>query len=98
VNVYYRLPNDSTQRSALYNCAYTTTPFNKLPNCYRFASSVAMFAALLKESKYARNFTWSDISRLASDSRNANDAVQQEFILMIDKARKIYGRYKKRKS
>jgi Ca-activated chloride channel family protein len=98
VNVYYKLPNDTLQRSTRYQCASDSTPFNKLPNCYRFASSVAMFAALLKESKYARNYSWTDVMRLATDSGNPNDAIQQEFINMIEKAKKIYSRNKKRKS
>jgi Ca-activated chloride channel family protein len=97
VNVYYRLPNDTLQRSTRYQCASDSIPFNKLPNCYRFASSVAMFAALLKDSKYARSYSWSDVIRLAEDSGNPDDAIQQEFINMIEKAKKIYSKARKRK-
>jgi Ca-activated chloride channel family protein len=98
VTVYYKTPNDTLQHNTRYQCASDTTPFNKLPACYRFASSVVMFAALLKESKYARNYSFSDVMRLAADSGDPKDAIQQEFIVMIEKARKIYARVRKRKS
>lgn len=92
VTVYYKLPNDTLQHTTQYTCTSDTTPFYKLPSCYRFASSVVMFAALLKNSKYARNYNFNDVMRLAVDSRNPDDAIQQEFISMIEKARKIYAR------
>lgn len=98
VHVHYRLPNDTLQRTTSYQCANDSVPFNTLPNCYRFASSVAMFAALLKESKYARSYSFTDVMRLATDSGNPGDAIQQEFIGMIEKAKKIYSRMRKRRS
>lgn len=97
VRVHYRLPNDTLQRTSGYQCTGDTVPFNKLPGCYRFASAVAMFAALLKDSKYARNYTFTDVIRLAAGSINPDDAIQQEFVAMIEKAKKIYSKMRRRK-
>ncbi|THU33473.1 VWA domain-containing protein [Niastella caeni] len=97
INVRYKLPNDTLQRITSYRCLYAVTPFNSLPSTYRFASSVAMFAALLKDSKYARTYSWSEVIKLASESADEQDAIQQEFITNIEKAKKIYGRERKRK-
>jgi Uncharacterized protein containing a von Willebrand factor type A (vWA) domain len=99
VTVYYKVPNDTLEHITEYACTNDTTPFYQLPSCYRFASSVAMFAALLKNSKYARHYTFNDVMRLALDSRNPDDAIQQEFVSMIEKARKIYAKLmRKRRS
>ena len=97
VSVRYKLPNDTLQRYTTYHCAYTVTPFHSLPATYRFASSVAMFAALLKDSKYARNYSWSDVIKLATESQDTQDAIQQEFITIIEKAKKIYGKERKKR-
>jgi Ca-activated chloride channel family protein len=97
VSVRYKLPNDTLQRYTTYHCAYTVTPFHSLPATYRFASSVAMFAALLKDSKYTRNYSWNDVIKLATESEDPQDAIQQEFITIIEKAKKIYGKVRKKK-
>ena len=97
INVRYKLPNDTLQRTTSYQCPYAVTPFNNLPSTYRFASSVAMFAALLKDSKYARNYSWTDVIKLATESKDEHDAIQQEFITIIEKAKKIYGKERKKK-
>ena len=97
INVRYKLPNDTLQRNTTYECPYAVTPFNSLPSSYRFASSIAMFAALLKDSKYARNYSWTDVIKLATESQDEHDAIQQEFITIIEKAKKIYGKERRRK-
>jgi Ca-activated chloride channel family protein len=97
INVRYRLPNDTLQRHTAYHCPYNVTAFTSLPPDYRFAASVAMFAALLKDSKYARTYGFAEVLKLATESADAQDAVQQEFISIIEKAKKVYGRERKRK-
>jgi Ca-activated chloride channel family protein len=97
INVRYKLPNDTLQRYTTYRCPYNVTSFASLPPTYRFASSVAMFAALLKDSKYAQKYSWSEVIKLATESEDAQDAVQKEFIEIVEKAKKVYGRERKRK-
>jgi Ca-activated chloride channel homolog len=97
INIRYRLPNDTTLRNALYACEYSFTEFKELPACHRFATSVVMFGGLLKNSKYFKNVSWNDAIILASQSYNAKDAVQKEMIDLLEKAKKIYSKEKKRK-
>jgi Ca-activated chloride channel family protein len=97
VTVNYRLPGDSVKLTAAYTCPYITTEFNDMPACYRFASSVAMFSAILKESKYVKRINWNDVLRIADASLNTSDAAQKEFITIVEKARKVYGRSRKKR-
>jgi Ca-activated chloride channel family protein len=97
INVRYELPNDTLHRFTTYQCPYTVIPFTGLPATYRFAASVAMFAALVKDSKYARTYGWTEVIKLATESADPQDVIQQEFIEIIEKAKKVYGREKKRK-
>ena len=97
VNVRFKLPNDTLQRYTYYKCPYSVMPFTALPATYRFASSVAMFAALLKDSKYARTYGWGEVIKLADESADKQDAIQQEFITIVEKAKKVYGKVRKKK-
>jgi Ca-activated chloride channel homolog len=97
INIRYRLPNDTSRRNASYSCEYSFTEFKELPACHRFATSVVMFGGLLKTSKYFKNVSWNDAIILANQSYNSKDAVQKEMIDLLEKAKKIYAKEKKRK-
>lgn len=96
--VHYRCPKDSTKKTAVYNVPFLFTAFNDLPACHRFAAAVVEFALLLKNSAYAKNISWNDAIILANASYNADDYSQKEFIAIVEKAKKIYGRNRKRRA
>ena len=96
VLVHYRHPLDSTLRLSKYNCAGTPTEFEELPVCHQFAASVVMFASLLKESKYAKRYSWNDVILLAQQSHDPKDPLQAEFVSIIEKAKKIYLRNRRK--
>jgi len=98
VDIHYTLPNDSVGRHSHYNALYRFSAFDDLPNCYRFASAVAMYASLLKRSKSIRRISWSDVIILANESYNPNDYLQKEFVGMVEKAKKIYAKSRKKRS
>ena len=95
--VNYRCPKDSTKRVSAFNVPFQYTEFNELPACHRFAASVVEFALLLKNSPYVKAVSWTDAIILANESHNDNDAMQKEFITLVEKAKKIYGKNKKRR-
>jgi len=95
--LHYKLPNDTLKRKSYYQCAPSFTAFESLPASYRFATSTAMFGGLLKKSKYLHQITWTDVATLAGQSADQQDDLQMEFITLVDKAKKIYGKEKKRK-
>ena len=95
--VNYRSPTDSTKKVSRFNIPFFFTEFNELPACHRFAASVIEFALLLKGSAYAKSISWNDAMILANESYNANDAVQKEFLTIIEKAKKLYGKKKRKR-
>ncbi len=78
-------------------CRISLKPFNDLPNYYRFSASVALFGGLLKKSTYTEKTTWDELALLAKSSYDPNDVSQTEYILLIEKAKKIYHKEKKKK-
>ncbi len=97
VQVKYRLPEDTTFRTLSYTCPYDPVEFKELPSCHQFATSVVMFGGLLKGSKYFRNISWNDVMVMAEQNYDPTDAVQKEMITLIEKAKKIYSK-RRRKS
>ncbi|MBV4357041.1 vWA domain-containing protein [Pinibacter aurantiacus] len=91
----YKKPRDSTQLKLSYDCPLLYTKFDQLDSCYRFASAVVMFGSILRESKFVKTIGWNDISILAASSYDSKDVVQREFLTLVEKAKKIYGKRKK---
>ncbi len=98
VTLNYRTPGDSLVRQTGYVSPLAYTVFNELPNSYRFATAVTMFAGILKNSPFMRQISWNDASSIATQAHNPQDAIQAEFLTMISKAKKIYGNRRKRKA
>ena len=93
----YKLPHDSLERTSSYTCPYQLTAFGDLQPCYRFASSIALFGGLLKRSRFTAQAGWKNAIEIAEKSRDPDDGMEQEFIGLIEKARKIYGHQKRRR-
>lgn len=72
------------------------TPFNKLPSDYKFAGAVMMFGSLIRKSKFVKDISWNDVLELATASAAKDNYSQQEFISLVQKAKTIYGKKKKR--
>ena len=96
VMLRYRLPKDSTIRNIYYTCPYEPIEFKDLPACHQFATSVVMFGGLLKGSKYFKGVTWNDVIVLAEQNYNHSDAVQKEMIDLLEKAKKIYSKRRRK--
>jgi Ca-activated chloride channel family protein len=71
-------------------------PFSEAPNCYRFATAVIMFGALLKKSKFVKDISWNDILKVATESVNQNNYSQTEFIALVQHAKALYGKKRKK--
>ena len=56
-----------------------------------------MFGTLLKESQYAKQMTWNETMIAASKSYDRLDPVQSEFIPMIEKAKKISAKKRRKR-
>ncbi|HYE53618.1 MAG TPA: von Willebrand factor type A domain-containing protein [Chitinophagaceae bacterium] len=97
VNIRYRIPEDTVVRNASYNCSYNHVEFKELPDCHRFSTAVVMFGGLLKMSKYYKGIGWNDAIIIANQSYNPKDVVQKEMIELLEKAKRIYAKEKKRK-
>ncbi len=98
IKLNYRSPNDTCQNNFDYNCTNNYKEFKNINNDLKFATSLNMFGLMLKNSKYAGNISWIDIETIAKESVDANDYLQNEFLSILENARKIYAKKSKRKT
>ncbi len=94
----YRLPNDSTQKIHEYTSVNNFKEYQHLCNDLKFASSLAMFGLLLRDSKYASFASWSEVEKMAKESKNIDDYLQSEFITVVENAIKMYSKKGKKKT
>ena len=97
LHMHYQLPGEIQNHIEEYDIPYHFVPFVNLPDYYRFSASVALFGDLLKKSAYTQKTSWDALSLMARSSYDPNDVAQTEYVMLIDKAKKIYRKEKKRK-
>ena len=72
------------------------TPFDQLSSSYKFASSVIMFGSLLRNSKHVKGVTWTDVLNIAKPSADLSNYSQKEFLDLVEIAKKLYGKKRKK--
>jgi len=97
LRMHYQLPVENINHLEEFDVPYQFVPFADLPNYYRFSASVALFGGLLKKSTYTPKTSWDELSLIAKASYDSSDASQTEYIQLIEKAKKIYHKEKKKK-
>jgi Ca-activated chloride channel family protein len=97
IKLKYRLPNLKEQYGSDYSCRFDYIPFTELDKIYHFSAAVAMFGSLLRTSPFIKNISWNDIINLAETSCGRNDLLQKEFISILQQAKDLYMKVKKKK-
>ncbi len=95
--IKYRLPTDTQQHMLKKECSLVFTNFSELKPGYRFSAAVAMFGSLLRYSPFAKDISWNDVLSIAQASAGTEDLLQKEFIILVQQARQLYARVKKKK-
>jgi Ca-activated chloride channel family protein len=97
IKLQYQYPNKTEQHSCTYTSHFTYTPFAELDKTYHFSAAVAMFGSFLRNSPFVKEIGWNEIITLAQSSCGANDLLQKEFITLVQQAKTLYSKLKKRK-
>ncbi|MES1214077.1 MAG: von Willebrand factor type A domain-containing protein [Bacteroidota bacterium] len=98
INLRYQLPNDTTHFQFNDTTRFNYFPFNEIEKNYQFSASVVMFGSMLRSSPYTKNVSWNDILELAQKSSATDDPLHKEFISLVDQAKTIYTKAKKKKT
>ncbi|MBK5272493.1 MAG: DUF3520 domain-containing protein, partial [Bacteroidia bacterium] len=80
-----------------YISKFNYFPFEELDKSYRFSTAVAMFGSILRSSSFTKNIGWNDILFIARASSGNDDSLQTEFIDLVEQAKTLYTKGKKKR-
>jgi Ca-activated chloride channel family protein len=86
----YKEPDEDHSQLIQVPLKATWTAFEKASGDFRFATSVAGFGMLLRDSKYRGSLTWDQLREVAENSSGSDPhGYRQEFISLVRMARAI---------
>jgi Ca-activated chloride channel homolog len=97
IKLQYRHPNDTKLRNLTHECKLNFIPFTELDRSFHFSAAVAMFGSVLRSSTFTKNVGWNEIITLAESSSTKDDLLQKEFIALVQQAKLLYSKIKKKK-
>lgn len=92
VKINYCLPGQHVQRVISYPCPNQLIAFDRSELSIRRAACVALFGMKLQQSGYAGQVEWAEIEKMARKTFTGTSYLDDDYIALIDKARKIYER------
>ncbi|MBL0232069.1 MAG: von Willebrand factor type A domain-containing protein [Chitinophagaceae bacterium] len=95
---YQKPENDKLVFHDHYAGKFEYTPPHILEKFYQFYSAVALFGSLLRNSAFVKEASWSDVIAIAEGCVGSNDLLQKEFIALVNQAKNLYSKSRKRKS
>jgi Ca-activated chloride channel family protein len=98
LNLRYNSCSDTVSQYLQYICPLKFTDFKNLDKELQFATAVTMFGLKVKQSKYIKDADWTDIALIAETAYNPNDYLQSQFLVILEKARKVYKGKKGKKN
>ncbi len=97
INIEYHLPGKSDKLHTKYNCKFEYLPFEKMESSCRFSAAVALFGSLLRNSPFIKESSWNELLAMAENSSGTNDLLQKEFVQLVQHAKNLYSKVKKKK-
>ncbi|MCZ7582903.1 MAG: DUF3520 domain-containing protein [Deltaproteobacteria bacterium] len=87
VNIRYKEPDGYRSKFDAFAVEDDGNSFRQASEDFRFASAVALFGMLLKESPYAGTADWDDVLNIAADAIGTDeDGYRAEFIELVRQA------------
>ena len=96
IKLQYSIPNNKGSHVFTHQSRFNFLDFSAIDMSYRFSAAVAMFGSILRASSFTKDVSWNDALQLATASANTNDLLQKEFISLIEQAKVLYSKGKKR--
>jgi Ca-activated chloride channel family protein len=98
IKIQYRLHADSAKQQFCNPIPLLYSDFNSIDKNFQFATAVILFGSVLRSSPFTKDFSWNELLILASEASNDNDPLQKEFISIVQKAKALYSKQKKKRN
>jgi Ca-activated chloride channel family protein len=92
IRVNYCLPGQAAVRTMRFDCMNEMIPFDRAEMDWRRAICLALFGMKLQRSEYVGQIGWPDIEKMAKKLFNGSNYLDDEYMSLIDRAKRIYDR------
>ena len=96
INLLYKPSQKNIDVTQTFDVTANLQKLDTADASIRFATAVSMFGALLKNSPFAKTYSFEDVLLLARSALDKSSFSQQEFVSLVQKADKIYKPSKKK--
>jgi Ca-activated chloride channel family protein len=97
LKIKYNLPNNTKPHQFCSPVQLNFTDFNSTDRSYQFATAVVIFGSMLRGSVFTKAVTWNDLLSLTNSVYDENDLLQKEFLALVQQAKVLYSKQKKKK-
>ncbi|HEX2607307.1 MAG TPA: YfbK domain-containing protein, partial [Flavisolibacter sp.] len=94
--LHYKLPGKSPYQQITTEAEVPYLSYNKIPKCHQFGGAVIMFGSLLRKSRYMKNVSYNNVLQLATAAADTTNYSQKEFLAIVQHAKNIYSKKKKK--
>ena len=95
-NLQYKLPDSTDMLQLTETPKIRLASFNSIPKYYQFASAVIMFGGMLRKSKFVKDVSWNYLIETATHAVDAENYSQKEFLSMVQRAKNVYSKKRKK--
>ena len=97
VEVHYSLPGMQEENAIKFECPAEVINYNVIDSSFKKAAGIALFGMKLRQSTTVENIQWKKVESFAKKNFNISNPLDEEFIALVEIARKIYDRRKRKR-
>jgi Ca-activated chloride channel family protein len=94
IRVNYSLPGQAAVRTMSFDCMNDVIPFDRADADWKRSICLALFGMKLQRSNYVMEIGWADIEKMAKKLFSGSNYLDDEYISLIDRAKRIYDKAK----
>lgn len=95
MDVHYQVPMQLSEYVVSHTAVDSLLPLKQAAISIKKAASVVMFGLKLKDTEYSKAISWRSLQKLAASCFDKENYLDQEFLILISKAKKMYTHRRK---
>jgi Ca-activated chloride channel homolog len=96
IDLKYTNTNETEVKYLQQNLFNNYTDITQIDSSYKFAAAVTMFALKIRGSAAVKDYGWDALLAYATKAYNANNYLQKDFMVLLQKAYTVYDNKKRR--
>ncbi len=97
IELSFRANGDTLTQHTATGIGNNYQSFDKVDSFYRTASSLIMYAGLLRQSASFKHLKWDDIIKIATEAAGNGNYLRKDYLTLLTQTKALYTKQKKKK-